>query len=373
MSEEKDLQAAHEMGKIYNSFVEKDLLCDFFLESASVFIHASRGYLFLSGTEERLWLESSTNGKPSEELQREAESAYKKGKAFVQKNHLFIPLVIRNSAIGVACFCRDEEPKNFSEKDSALACDLSSQAAAALKNILLFEENLKMERLAAIGRTMSMVLHEIKNIIQLAKFGDEYLKIGVENNRPDYVEKGRAGIKKAIKEMDGFTYEILSLTKDYKIRPEPVNFEAIFDELKVDLRSRAAQYKIQLEFEIEPDFPLVEGETRSLYRMLLNLIKNAIEASDVKKEKSFVKVGVKSLDQNSYHLVIEDNGQGMTEEAKAKIFQAFFSTNGEKGTGLGLLIIDRTVKAHNGKLRVESDLGKGAKFILTLPKTLPRN
>jgi len=69
-------------------------------------------------------------------------------------------------------------------------------------------------------------------------------------------------------------------------------------------------------------------------------------------------------------LFIEDNGQGMSAEVKARIFEAFFSTKGQKGTGLGLMIIDRTLKMHHGEIRVESEEGKGTTFTLTLPKTL---
>lgn len=373
MSEDKDFQAAHEIGKIYNSFVEKALLCEFFLDSSLVFVKAAKGYLFLAGVEDKLWLEcaSGCDKEAGAKLQAQAQAAFASGKNVNAAPFLFIPLVVRNSAIGVACFEKDSGV--FTEKESALACDLSCQLAAALKNILLFEDNLKMERLAAIGRTMSMVIHEIKNVIQLARFGDEYLRMGIESNKMEQIKRGQSGIKKAIKEMEGFTYEMLSLSKDYKVRGEPVNLDELFKELAEDLTSRAKQYRVELKFEIDPSFPLVEGENRSLYRMLLNLIKNAIEAANPDKTDSFIKVGARCLSEEDYEMTIEDNGQGMNDEAKAKIFQAFFSTKGEKGTGLGLLIIDRTVKAHAGKIRVDSEFGKGTKFTLTMPKCLPKD
>jgi signal transduction histidine kinase len=59
----------------------------------------------------------------------------------------------------------------------------------------------------------------------------------------------------------------------------------------------------------------------------------------------------------------------MTEEIRAKLFEAFFSTKGKRGTGLGLMVVARTVKMHQGEVRVESQPGVGTKFILILPRT----
>ena len=62
----------------------------------------------------------------------------------------------------------------------------------------------------------------------------------------------------------------------------------------------------------------------------------------------------------------------MSEEVKAKLFEAFFSTKGKRGTGLGLMVVARTVKMHQGTVRVESQLGVGTQFILTLPNRFPK-
>lgn len=362
----RDMQAAHELGKIYNSLMDRKMLCDFFLESALGLARASRGFLYLSSSDNnKTWLESQTDLKsaPSKEVQARAESVLKDGKPFVDAKTIAVPLVVRNNAVGVAVF---EGKDAFTPEDMTAAANLAAQAASALKNILLFEENLKMERLASIGRTLSMVMHEIKNIIQVAKFSQEYLRMGINENKPQFLQKGSDLVAKAIREMDGFTYEMLSLTKDYEIKPEPMDMPALLSELSADLKDKAASFSVKLDFSAEDGLE-ARGEPRSLYRALLNLVKNALEACD--KKESFIKIRARAKDADTYEIVVEDNGQGMSDEVKAKIFQAFFSTKGEKGTGLGLLVIDRTVKAHHGKLAVESEPGKGTKFILTLPKT----
>ena len=367
---DKDLQAAHEMGKIYNSLVDRKLLCDFFVESSMNFVQASYAYLFLTGNEDKLWLESKTgeSPEPTESIQKEAQKILQSGKPSHTEKILFAPLIMRNSAIGVVCYSKNASNTSFSDKDQTLACDLSSQAAAALKNIILHEDNLRMERLAAIGRTTSMVLHEVKNIIQLAKFSQEYIRMGVKDHKNDCLQRGVKMIDKVVREMDGFTYEMLSLTKDYEIKPFPMDLNSVLDELQQDLEEKAKQYNVSFDFKVEGGLEGVEGEVRSLYRAILNLVKNAIEASDDSKPNSYIRIHMKSVGEAHYVIEVSDNGQGMSHEVKAKLFQAFMTTKGESGTGLGLLIIDRTIKAHHGKIEVESEEGKGTLFRITLPK-----
>ncbi len=366
---EKDFQAAAEIGKVYNSFIDKKLLCDFFLESTSVFIGAEKAWLFLAGNNDKLWQEADSGGDAPADIAATAQRTLHDGKNLLEKGEAYIPLIVRNSALGVACFSKNGSAEKFNEKDVALASDLTSQLAASLKNIFLFEDNLRMERLATIGQTMSAVMHELKNILQLASLSHEFLKIGLKKMEGKSLERGAAGIEKALKEMDGFTYEILSLTKDYKIQPQPIELQKLFDELRADVLPKAEQWQVKLDFTADPSLGTVYGEPKSLYRAILNLVKNAIEVCD-KEDKSYIRITAKPLDAERYEIRIEDNGKGMSDEVKARIFQAFFSTKGEKGTGLGLLIVDKTIKGHYGDIRVESELGKGTSFIITLPKVI---
>lgn len=370
MNLDNDFKGANEIGKIFNSFMDKKLLCDFFLDSVLTFIPGASGHLFLLGNQNQLWLESANGPSPiiAEQLKSEAEAVYRRGQPVSNERILVLPLIVRNSAIGSVCFFHRESGQKFSEKEFALAQDLTYQLAGALQNILLFEQNMKMERLAAIGQTTSMVMHELTNILQLGKLADDCLRRGLSMKNDKLLDRGLAGIKKALHEMDGFAYEMLSLTKDYRIKPVEMDLTKILGELQSDLEEKAHQAHVTLDFQSEAGLK-TEGEPRSLFRALLNITKNAIEAAD--KPDAYIRIRARSLNPEQYEIRIDDNGQGMTDEVKARIFQAFFSTKGQRGTGLGLMIIDKTVKAHGGAVRVESESGKGTSFILTLPKKLP--
>jgi CheY-like chemotaxis protein/anti-sigma regulatory factor (Ser/Thr protein kinase) len=109
----------------------------------------------------------------------------------------------------------------------------------------------------------------------------------------------------------------------------------------------------------------------SLKEVLLNLIKNAVDAIEEVKDKverKEIKVSVVSLDKKELLLAISDTGCGMTEEVKAKIFTPFFTTKGfEKGSGLGLFVVYNLVKNAGGRIEVESKPLQGTTFKLYLP------
>ena len=101
-------------------------------------------------------------------------------------------------------------------------------------------------------------------------------------------------------------------------------------------------------------------------RVLLNLINNAFWAVKT-VEKPLVTVKTEHLD-NQLIIKVRDNGTGMSEDVKAKIFQPFFTTKPTgQGTGLGLSLSYDIVKAHSGELRVETKEGEGSEFIITIP------
>lgn len=390
-------KATHEIGRIYDAITDKKTLIDFFLQTVRQFIPARRGYLFLAGANKKIWLEntSADSPEPSERLIGEAHKAFDNGKPHAEGKVLFLPLIVRNNALGVACFERGEKEPAFTAREIETGFDLASEFSGALKGTLLFEENLKMERLAAVGQAMGMVIHEIKNIMQLARFADEFTRMGIKEKNEKLLGTGLKKMEKTLRELDGFIWEMLSLTKDYQLEPEGVDIPALLEELKSDLAEKAKGHQIVLDFQSEKNFPTVQGDGRSIYRALLNLVKNAFEAFQSKpdspsensrvnwaspgnpqskddggqgKPDACVKIRARVLDDEKYELAVEDNASGMSEEVKARLFEAFFSTKGKYGTGLGLMVVSRTVKMHHGEVRVESQPGVGTQFILTLPR-----
>jgi signal transduction histidine kinase len=128
----------------------------------------------------------------------------------------------------------------------------------------------------------------------------------------------------------------------------------------------AEKNKVLLHFEPRPEDPRAAVDKVAMQRTLYNLVTNAIEACAGTDRQGEVTLSVEPGDE-TFRLIVADNGSGMPPEVREKLFQAFFSTKGSKGTGLGLPVVAKTASEHGGNVDVESEVGVGTRFILTLP------
>jgi signal transduction histidine kinase len=115
-------------------------------------------------------------------------------------------------------------------------------------------------------------------------------------------------------------------------------------------------------------------DPRTVHRCLMNLVTNAIDACifdpDVDKDHQ-VTVATEKEDTETIRFDITDNGCGMSDEVRNKLFSSFFSTKGVKGTGLGLLVTSKLVEEHKGTIDVTSEEGKGTTFTIHFPARPP--
>ena len=132
-----------------------------------------------------------------------------------------------------------------------------------------------------------------------------------------------------------------------------------------------------LKTELDPDLPRIEVVPQDIGRVLLNLINNAFQAVHEKSKPPeythTVIVTTKNLGDR-VEIAVTDNGPGIPEAIKDKIFQPFFTTRpAGQGTGLGLSLSYDIVKAHGGELQVETKEGEGSRFYLLLPTSIQQS
>lgn len=253
----------------------------------------------------------------------------------------------------------------------------------------LQKELIQSERLAAVGQTVAGLAHGIKNILNGLKGGvyivnnalkkssaqkssDSLAGASVEKGDPE--SKLRTGwdmVERNIHRVSGLVLDLLSYSKEREPEYEKYDPNIIVDEVCDLMESKARENDITLIRSLDKEIGEVYFDPKGIHNCLLNLVSNAIDACifDPDTGKNWqVKVEVHSDGEGGVIYDVIDNGCGMDQEVKDRVFAEFFSTKGNRGTGLGLLVSQKIIHEHKGAMYVESERGKGTKFSIRLPK-----
>ncbi len=241
------------------------------------------------------------------------------------------------------------------------------------------------EKMASLGELTAGIAHEIQNPLNFVNnFSDlnkellEELKDAVAQNDQEEVtalikdlSENETKIIHHGKRAEEIVKSMLQHSRTGSVEKELTDINALADEyLRLayhGLRAKDKSFNADFKAELEPDMPKVKVIAQDIGRVILNLINNAFQAVQG-AEKPEVLVSTKLRD-NQIEITVADNGSGIPDDIKEKIFQPFFTTKptGE-GTGLGLsMSYDIVTKGHGGTIEMESEEGRGTKFIITIP------
>jgi two-component system NtrC family sensor kinase len=234
----------------------------------------------------------------------------------------------------------------------------------------LQEELIRSERLAATGQTVASLAHYIKNILNGLKGGTYVLNVALDRNNTDKIKDGWAMIERNVERISELVLDLLAYSKERKPEPENCFPNEIVEEVCALMDGQAREHDIEIVRKPDPRIGEAFMDPRAIHRSLLNLVSNAIDAcifdSTTKKRwRVTVKTAMEKDDMISFE--VADNGIGMDNNTKENLFSSPFSTKGERGTGLGLLVTEKIAKENGGVITVESKLGKGTSFTILLP------
>jgi len=225
------------------------------------------------------------------------------------------------------------------------------------------------DRLASLGRVVGGVAHSIKNVLEGLRGGVYIVNLGFRDNNQEDVRTGWAMVERNAARVSDLIMDMLYCVKDRSPRQLPVVLPSVVREAVELFRPRATECGVRLEVETADDRLTILGEPKDIHALVSNLITNAIDACCADQDEtkqSLVSVRVRSEGAQAV-FEVQDNGVGMDEEARSKLFMTIFSTKGTGGTGLGLMVSHKVVKEHGGTLSVRSSPAEGSTFTVTFP------
>jgi two-component system NtrC family sensor kinase len=225
------------------------------------------------------------------------------------------------------------------------------------------EQLLQSEKLAAMGRLISQIAHELNNPLYGIMNTLELLKTEVPPQ-----SKRRKILEMALSETVRLTdllRKMLSFSKPDEEQKQPVDINVVLDEILLLVRKQLHENSIKIATSFEENLAKVYASKNQLRQVFLNMISNA---RDAMPESGTLTIKTRS-NRDTIHVEVIDTGVGIREEHINKIFDAFFTTKeGVKGVGLGLSVCYGFIKEHGGDIKVASKKGEGTAFTIILPK-----
>lgn len=224
-------------------------------------------------------------------------------------------------------------------------------------------EMIHREKLAAMGRLVAQLSHEINNPIYNIQNCLEALE-----RRGDPSDPNRQFLELAQEElsrMAALTRQLLNQSRPQGDAAASISLNAVAQRVLTLAGDRLAGRGVRVEAVLDPALPSVVAHPESIQQVLTNLVDNA---ADAMPEGGLLRVATRP-DGESVEMVVEDTGGGIPPDVLPHIFEAFYTTKpGVTGLGLGLFVSEGIVRGHRGRITVESHAGRGSRFTVRLPR-----
>jgi signal transduction histidine kinase/CheY-like chemotaxis protein len=286
---------------------------------------------------------------------------------------IFIP-VTRQGFRGVFFAGRDPEEATFREADTDLFQILARQAAAAIENARLYDEQrayvrkieesqnalLQAEKMAAAGRLSASIAHEVNNPLQSVQ---NCMHLAGRDDLP--AEKRKEYFEMARVELERLSITVQRMLDFYRpgvTKPEKVHLSELLSYVVNLTNKQLNERGIQVITELPSSLPQVMAVSSQIQQVFINLILNSFDAMP---KGGVLRINGRALN-NGVEILFQDSGPGVSREQESRIFEPFFSTK-DGGTGLGLTVSYNIITAHQGNLELILNHGKGACFRVFLP------
>ena len=231
----------------------------------------------------------------------------------------------------------------------------------------LERELIRSEKMAAVGKIASKVVHEIRNPLGSLNLNVDLLLDSIGGGDSPEEREAREilqTIKRETRRLSQITEEYLQFSR----MPQPTGREedlnAVLLELADFLRPELRRSGIRLIMNLDDRRPMVACDSRLLRQVVLNLIRNAMDVVPTQSGQVMV---VTRAERGGSTIEVDDNGPGIDPGALPRIFEPFFTTK-QEGTGLGLAVVSQIVEEHQGRVTCQSVPGKGTTFRIWLPR-----
>jgi signal transduction histidine kinase len=281
------------------------------------------------------------------------------------RSAICVPLVIRQRVLGVCYLDTETGVHAFDEADLRFVANLSSQLALALDNLRMTRERMQAEQLSIIGRTMTEVAHNIKNVLLVTKGGVEMMDRNLVDGDMKSIKSTWELVRRGMDRMNRMAADMLSYARLEDRKRREVRVNEIISEAVDQLSAEMESLGVRLEFQPDEEAPACWLDPVGFFDVVANLLVNAREAIP-SGTPGHIEVKTGSGEAGMVEVHISDNGMGIAPEEKERVFLPFYTTK-DHGTGMGLPMVKRFVTEMGGTIEVLPRSEGGTTFLMVFP------
>lgn len=278
-----------------------------------------------------------------------------------------VPMMSGRQVIGAIHLDTRDYLNPLTGPDMEFVAAAGNEIAVWIENHRLQRNAIRNERMAAIGMTVTNVAHNLKNMLHMSMNAVAMMNQRLEEVEDDKIHTRWHLVRRSLERMNRLAADMLEFSR---IEPPPQTWIDVNDALYDNKELFEKQLKgagIDLVWDLAPDLPEGLLDPVQLQRAVLNLVVNAEDAlKGVPNARIVISTSVD--DRRRLTVGVSDNGCGIPPDELDKVFQLFYTTKGSDGSGLGLPMVQKFVKAANGRAEVESEPGEGTTFRLVFPR-----
>jgi len=276
-----------------------------------------------------------------------------------------VPLMAHGKMLGAILLEIHSENRQWTDEELELLLTAGGHAGLAMLTADLVHSRLQHERLAATGETVASISHSVKNMLQGLRSGAGAIDLALTKGDLELARKGWPILARNLDRVYALTFNMLTWSRSSVPEISMCQIEPIIQDALELIQGACERRKITLSKHIDPDLPPIPINETAILQAMLNVLHNAVDAAPSKTGQVDITVSIPSAD---YALItITDNGCGIEPSQKEKVFHAFHSTKGQRGTGLGLAVAKKIVLGHGGTIALWDGDEGGTRCEIRLP------
>jgi hypothetical protein len=270
---------------------------------------------------------------------------------------LLVPLLLGKRLVGILGLSRSRYGASFDPEDLALIRTIAKQAAGCFMSAQLSERILRSKELETFHLFSTFVIHDLKNFVSMLSLIAR--NMGNNFNNPVFQRDAMTSISRIAEKMQRMMVRLSSLSEAPLCNKAETDVNGMIRELMEEMKETIPS-RVVAEY---GELPRIKVDPEQMKNVIRNLLMNADEATSDGGE---IRLSTDAVDGN-ITITVSDNGCGIPREYMEKELFALFSTTKSDGLGIGLYQSKRIVESHGGRIKVESEVGRGSTFRVLLP------